>query len=34
MPRILNAVEAYATVGEISDAMRKVFGEYREAVVI
>ena len=34
MPRILAAVEAYATVGEISDSMRKVFGEYREAVVI
>jgi len=34
MPRILVAVEAYATVGEISDAMRRVFGEYKEAVVI
>jgi methylmalonyl-CoA mutase N-terminal domain/subunit len=34
MPRILAAVEACATVGEISDSMRKVFGEYREAVVI
>jgi methylmalonyl-CoA mutase N-terminal domain/subunit len=34
MPRILAAVEANATVGEISDAMRKVFGEYKEAVVI
>ncbi len=34
MPRILTAVEANATVGEISDAMRKVFGEYKEAVVI
>jgi methylmalonyl-CoA mutase N-terminal domain/subunit len=34
MPRILAAVEANATVGEISDAMRKVYGEYREAVVI
>jgi len=34
MPRILQAVEAYATVGEISDAMRHVFGEYKEAVVI
>ncbi|MGH9671273.1 MAG: acyl-CoA mutase large subunit family protein [Terriglobales bacterium] len=34
MPRILDAVESYATVGEISDAMRKVFGEYKEAVVI
>jgi methylmalonyl-CoA mutase N-terminal domain/subunit len=34
MPRILSAVEAYATVGEISDAMRKVFGEYKESVVV
>jgi len=34
MPRILRAVEANATVGEISDAMRKVYGEYKEAVVI
>ena len=34
MPRILTAVEAFATVGEISDAMRKVFGEYKEAIVI
>jgi methylmalonyl-CoA mutase N-terminal domain/subunit len=34
MPHIINAVESYCTVGEISDAMRKVFGEYREAVVI
>jgi methylmalonyl-CoA mutase, N-terminal domain len=34
MPYILRAVEAHATVGEISDAMRRVFGEYREAVVI
>ena len=34
MPRILSAVEASATVGEISDAMRRVFGEYKEAVVI
>jgi methylmalonyl-CoA mutase N-terminal domain/subunit len=34
MPCILGAVEAYATVGEISDTMRKVFGEYKEAVVI
>jgi methylmalonyl-CoA mutase N-terminal domain/subunit len=30
MPRILTAVESYATVGEIADAMRDVFGEYRE----
>jgi len=34
MPRILAAVEACATVGEVSDAMRRVFGEYKEAVVI
>ncbi len=34
MPRILAAVEANATVGEISDTMRTVFGEYKEAVVI
>jgi len=34
MPRILAAVEASATVGEISDAMRRVFGEYQETVVI
>jgi len=34
MPHIVTAVEAYATVGEISDALRRVFGEYKEAVVI
>jgi len=34
MPRIVAAVEALATVGEISDAMRRVFGEYKEAVVV
>ena len=31
MPLILEAVEALATVGEISDALRRVFGEYKEA---
>ena len=31
---ILAAVEAYATVGEISDALRRVYGEYHESVVI
>ncbi len=31
MPAILAAAEAYATVGEISDALRRVFGEYRDA---
>ena len=34
MPAILAAVEADATVGEISDALRRPFGEYRESVVI
>jgi methylmalonyl-CoA mutase N-terminal domain/subunit len=34
MPAILQAVESYATVGEIASALRKVFGEYHEAVVI
>jgi methylmalonyl-CoA mutase N-terminal domain/subunit len=34
MPFILAAVEASATVGEISDTMRRVFGEYKEAVVV
>jgi methylmalonyl-CoA mutase, N-terminal domain len=34
MPHIVAAVEANATVGEISDTLRKVFGEYKEAVVI
>ena len=30
MPRIVATAEASATVGEISDALRRVFGEYRE----
>ncbi|MFM7217578.1 MAG: methylmalonyl-CoA mutase [Bacteroidota bacterium] len=29
MPVIIDAVEAYCTLGEISDALRKIFGEYR-----
>ena len=31
MPPILEAAAAYATVGEISDTLRAVFGEHREA---
>ena len=31
MPRIMEAAQAYATVGEISDTLREVFGEYRDA---
>jgi methylmalonyl-CoA mutase N-terminal domain/subunit len=30
MPAIIDCVEAYATVGEISDAFREVFGTYQE----
>ena len=32
MPYILEAVESYATVGEIANAFRKVHGEYQEAL--
>jgi methylmalonyl-CoA mutase N-terminal domain/subunit len=34
MPPILAAVKAQATLGEISDALREAFGEYRETVVL
>jgi methylmalonyl-CoA mutase N-terminal domain/subunit len=34
VPHILEAVRAFCTVGEISDALRRVFGEYRDPVVI
>jgi methylmalonyl-CoA mutase N-terminal domain/subunit len=30
MPRVLDAVEAGVTVGEISDALRRVYGEHSE----
>jgi methylmalonyl-CoA mutase N-terminal domain/subunit len=32
MPRIMAAAEADATVGEISDTLRRVFGEYRDTL--
>jgi methylmalonyl-CoA mutase N-terminal domain/subunit len=34
MPRILDAVRAYATVGEMCDALREVWGEYEEVPII
>jgi len=34
MPPIIDAVKEYATIGEISDVMREVFGEYKERIVI
>ncbi|HKD91600.1 MAG TPA: methylmalonyl-CoA mutase family protein, partial [Terriglobales bacterium] len=34
LPHIIYAVESSCTVGEISDTLRRVFGEYQEKVVI
>jgi len=34
MPLVLAAVKAEATLGEVSDDLRDVFGEYRETVVL
>ncbi len=34
MPAILEAVESYATVGEIASTLREVFGEYQESVTV
>ena len=34
MPALLDAVRAYATVGEMCDALREVWGEYQEEAII
>jgi methylmalonyl-CoA mutase, N-terminal domain len=34
MPKIITAVKTQATIGEICDAMREVFGEYQERLVL
>jgi methylmalonyl-CoA mutase N-terminal domain/subunit len=34
MPAILDAVRAYATVGEISDRLRVAWGEHRELITV
>ena len=34
MPPILEAVRAYATLGEMCDALREVWGEWTEEAVI
>ncbi len=34
MPPILDCVRAYATIGEMCDVLRDVFGVYREMVVV
>jgi methylmalonyl-CoA mutase N-terminal domain/subunit len=33
MPYIIDAVRAYATVGEISEALRDVYGTYEEVSI-
>ncbi len=32
MPLILEAVRAYATLGEVCGVMREVFGEYQQSI--
>ena len=34
MPPILDAVRAYATLGEMCDALREVWGEWEEQAII
>ena len=34
MPLIIDAVKAYATVGEICDRLRGVWGEHRELITV
>jgi methylmalonyl-CoA mutase N-terminal domain/subunit len=34
IPLIIDAVKAYASIGEISNTLREVFGEYKENVII
>jgi len=34
MPIIIEAIKSYATLGEICDVLRKIYGEYKELIVI
>ncbi|NMA49935.1 MAG: methylmalonyl-CoA mutase, partial [Tissierellia bacterium] len=34
MPYIIDAVKVYATLGEICDELREVFGEYEQTVIL
>lgn len=34
MPVMVEAVKAYATIGEITDVLKQVYGEYKELIVI
>jgi len=33
MPFLLDCVKSYATLGEIIDALKEVYGEYREPIM-
>jgi methylmalonyl-CoA mutase N-terminal domain/subunit len=34
MPTIIEAVKSYATIGEITEVLRQVYGEYKELIVV
>jgi methylmalonyl-CoA mutase N-terminal domain/subunit len=34
MPMIIEAVKAYTTLGEITEVLRQVYGEYKELIVV
>ena len=34
MPYILDAVKAYASLGEICGVLREVFGEYEQSIIL
>ena len=34
MPYIIDAVKSYASIGEICNVMREVFGEYKENIIL
>jgi methylmalonyl-CoA mutase N-terminal domain/subunit len=34
MPTIIDAVKTYVTIGEITDVLRQIYGEYKELIVV
>jgi methylmalonyl-CoA mutase N-terminal domain/subunit len=34
MPVMIDAVKAYATIGEITEVLRQVYGEYKELIIV
>ncbi len=34
MPTVIEAVKVYVTLGEITEVLREVYGEYKELIVI